>query len=285
MLRNLKGKHLFAKNSESSKRKKSSEGEERDNKREKTDPTTSTDTTSIDSFKSVFEDPQTDAKVDLEVRVDNKPVMAEMSDEVFTNKMLKAFSDKRMQDIINGKTNEILDRMDNRLTTVEEKITLTEAKTDSAIGEIDTLKNRIDDLEQKARSANLIIAGEFDTFDKHEMVKVLNENLGMDLTDDDIKYTLKMGKDDGKKIKRIRMVFANEDIREKVVKARKKLKGKKIYLTDDLTPQRNTLAYHARMAVKNHKLADTWVYDGKVFGKTSAKGAVRKINNISEIPE
>ena len=43
-----------------------------------------------------------------------------------------------------------------------------------------------------------------------------------------------------------------------------------IYIADDLTKHRATLAYKARVAKREHLIADTWVHDGNILIKKQA---------------
>jgi polyhydroxyalkanoate synthesis regulator phasin len=275
--------HRSNSDQKSSKRRRTS-GEESTSKRERL---TYSDT---DSYEGDT-DTDTDTDIDLndtliEKELTSPTAKMAMTDEDFIEKMVKALSDKRVKELTMESNKELIEEMAKKIEKkMETKIEKVDEKIKATNEEVEGLKDRIDELEQKAKSPNLIIAGEIEAADNDDIVKLLNEKLEMELTGDSIKYMMKLGKDDGKKLKRIRVVFTSEEIKERVMKNRKRLKGKKVYLTDDLTPQRSTLAYHARMAVKKPKLADSWVYDGKVFIKASTNGAVKKINNIHDIPD
>ena len=43
------------------------------------------------------------------------------------------------------------------------------------------------------------------------------------------------------------------------------LKGQKVWISDDLTPQRESMAYLCRQDVSQKKVTQTWTYDGKVY--------------------
>ena len=41
--------------------------------------------------------------------------------------------------------------------------------------------------------------------------------------------------------------------------------NEKVYMSDDLTKRKATLAYKAHLAKKNNEIQDTWVYDCKIM--------------------
>jgi hypothetical protein len=212
--------------------------------------------------------------------------MASISDEDFTNKLITAFSNKKLYDLVNGKANELLDRMDKRLLAVEEKTEVIEAKTDSVIKDVDILKSKIDDFEQRDRSRTLILSGK-DICDasatSQGIVDLLNGLLKTDISIGDIEYTWRVSNENG--VTRTRVVFKTEAKKKEVIKKRKALKSKNIWLADDLTQHRSNLAYMARKAVKNNMIKDSWTTDGKVFIKMLPDGPVKKLTDARQLPK
>ena len=62
--------------------------------------------------------------------------------------------------------------------------------------------------------------------------------------------------------------FIGYRVREAVYKARGKL-PRGIYVNEDLTWATSNLAYTARELRRDGAIAETWVYDGKVFVKST----------------
>ena len=60
--------------------------------------------------------------------------------------------------------------------------------------------------------------------------------------------------------------------------------GEKIYISDDLTKRKATLAYRACMAKRNGGLLDTWVYDCKVMIK-DRYGRITVVKNETELQD
>jgi hypothetical protein len=212
--------------------------------------------------------------------------MAEMTDDEFTNKILKAFSDERVNKLMNGETEKLLKKMDERLDMVEEKVEVVTAMTSSHTSEIEAMKVKMDEYEQRDRNAHAIISGAIEgEITKESLVKLLNEKLEVNIDATDVKYVLKLGRNTGElEYRRARIVFVNEAKRNEMMKQKSKLKDKNLWLSDDLTNMRNNLAFLARTAVKNNKIAETWVTDSKVFVKDKGKAKARRIYKPSDIP-
>jgi hypothetical protein len=90
------------------------------------------------------------------------------------------------------------------------------------------------------------------------------------------------GDDNGRS--RVRVVFNNIEKKRQIMKAKKKLKGNEMWIGDDLTSYRSNLAYHARQAVKSGQANQTWVTEGKIFLKRTAKAKPETIHTIQDIP-
>ena len=69
------------------------------------------------------------------------------------------------------------------------------------------------------------------------------------------------------------------------MKEKPKLKGKDIWVNDDLTQLRSTLAYEARQAVKGGLAERTWVHDGKIFLKKFGEDRPIKVTRSKDIPK
>ena len=82
----------------------------------------------------------------------------------------------------------------------------------------------------------------------------------------------------------VRVAFSNEANKKQVMSQRKKLRGEELWITDDLTPYRNHLAFLARQAVKNGHAHQSWVASGKIFIKLAEKSKPTKVRAPSDIP-
>ena len=74
---------------------------------------------------------------------------------------------------------------------------------------------------------------------------------------------MKLGRNDKTKGPiRTRVVFATKDTRNEVYK-KKNLKGSGTWISDELIPYRNRMAYFARSAVNNKQALQTWTARGR----------------------
>ena len=64
---------------------------------------------------------------------------------------------------------------------------------------------------------------------------------------------------------RMKVAFKEKITKTEVIKLTSKLKGKEVWICDDLTMHRSRFVYLARQAKKNKKIKAYWVHDSKVF--------------------
>ena len=138
------------------------------------------------------------------------------------------------------------------------------------------------DCEQYTRRWSVRVYGINETKDEDctkLVVDVIQNHLGLTLDESRIEAAHRVGKarelEDGRIIpKAIICRFCDRRDRDLVMVNRKKLKGKKIAIADDLT----MLNYKLLNRVKNSpKFQDSWAWNGKVFGKLIS-GKIHKIS-------
>jgi hypothetical protein len=150
---------------------------------------------------------------------------------------------------------------------------------------MDTFDNRLDKFEQNEKANNVIATGvPADKTSKEEVRKILNTKLSCNLAPSDIQYTLELNKDEEKGKSTVRIAFSNKEKKKQVTKSKKKLKGYQMWLGDDLTKYRSDIAFHARKAVKEKEISQTWVTGGTVFIKKTDNAKPTKLNNILDVP-
>jgi hypothetical protein len=160
------------------------------------------------------------------------------------------------------------------------------AKTEKRV---DDLEITMDDHDQEKRSRNIIVSGILpeQSKTKEEMRKLLNDKLNCNIAPTDISYTLelKLGTNENGG-QSVRVAFSNNEKKKQVMSQRKKLKdnNRSMWITDDLTPYRNELAYLSRQAVHGNHTHQTWVSAGKVFIKKTASAKPIKVRSPSDIP-
>jgi hypothetical protein len=239
-----------------SKRNRSGQEEDRDTKREKVHESSSSDSSqNVETLSLV------------------------MDDTDFINKMFLALSNDRIKSLLREPTDELKQIINEKMTKVEKRVTKVEER-------VNTLEKKVDEYEQRDRENHFILSGK-DTLgndtSKDAIAALLRVNLEIDLEANDIKYIMKLGKD-GAETKRMRVVLNDPAKKSSIMTAKNKLKGKMIWVQDDLTLYRSNLAFLARKAVKEKKIQMTWVTGNKVFIKPDEESAPKRVNLPSEIP-
>ena len=100
--------------------------------------------------------------------------------------------------------------------------------------------------EQRDRARNVIITGlTMEENTKKSIARELTNKLELQIKEDDIQYVLKLNssKDGDTTRNRVKVAFKEEAKRNRVYTDKKKLKGKEVWITEDLTPMRSKLSY------------------------------------------
>ena len=119
--------------------------------------------------------------------------------------------------------------------------------------------------EQAERGRNLILTSPNCDVSISAVTNKLNELLGTKLKDEHLHYITRLKSEGLKKI-----VFYSKSKPDLVFREKRKLKGKQIWLTEDLTITNAKFAYLARQAVKKghaHSAHSTWTTDGRILVK------------------
>ena len=139
--------------------------------------------------------------------------------------------------------------------------------------ENERLSAKVDDLEQFNRRNFVRISGVPEssnidnTEDTTEVVVNLMAKTGVQIATTDVEQSYRIGKRNkqDKTVKRpIIVKFTNYATKKLSLKSKKKL-PKGVYINDDLTKNRSTVAYRARCLVKSRAAKSTWTDDGKIF--------------------
>lgn len=174
------------------------------------------------------------------------------------------------------------------LNKMTEKIEQLQKKDENKEFRLARIEERLDRQTQDSRGRNIIITGlQKDDMTKENVVAKFNELLTCNLEAEDIKWVQKLVADEDSIRKRkgkLRVVFKEEDKRNDVFKLKPNLKGKNIWLTDDLTASMSSLAYLARQALKNEKIKNTWVFGGKIFIVKDGDDRPIRVSRKEDIP-
>jgi hypothetical protein len=263
-------------------KRKTSKEEQQDKKRGKRGSSTSISRSSSDTNEQEI-DTLTDSPRSIETVDDADSELEDMATDKndqsdFIKNMLAALENEKIARMMHGKTDQLLEKMDKRMDNMEEQI----MQTNDQVSE---LQIRVDEIEQRVLCNEISVSGvPPENMTKEGIMTLLNTKLGTNIAETDILYTLKMSKDE-QEVKRMKVVFKKEETKQIVTKLKKKLKDQDLWISDVLTPYRMNLAYLARKARKEKKLAQTWVYEGKIFIKANGESKPKKVNKPQDLPQ
>ena len=176
---------------------------------------------------------------------------------------------------INNLTERIckLEDISNVRESIIGKLKVENAKLKS---DIVTMKQSIDSNEQKSRNICLLLHGipESDNDNTDDLVvKVINDDVGVHITIDDIERTHRIDPTKSISTRRTKpraiiVRFASMRKRIDVYKNKKNLKGKKILLTESLTASRFNLLNKAK---EKFGQRNVWTAEGRIFTQIDGK--------------
>ena len=166
----------------------------------------------------------------------------------------------------------------------EDEVSTLRNKNNMLQNEINNLKLRTDDNEQRSRNSCLLIHG-IDEKPKEDtdiiIMEVIEKELGIKLNDDDIQRSHRLGPVNNSRNTRSNTVkprpiicrFLKFTTRQKIYFSKRKLKGKKLTITENLTSTRYKL-YQA--ALKKFGRRGVWSNEGRIMTKVNDKVTVIK---------
>ena len=184
----------------------------------------------------------------------------------------------------------------NKINDLETNKAVVDGITDSLIAENKRLANelhrleaRIDDNEQRNRNNCLLLHGieETDNTDTDQIVcEVINKEIGITLLPSDIHRSHRLGPPKSSRNTRSNKVnprpiifrFVNFKKRQEVFYSKRKLKGKNISLSENLTPTRYKLLKDAQAKFGIRKV---WSTEGRVTTKINNRSVT--INNYDDL--
>ena len=134
---------------------------------------------------------------------------------------------------------------------------------------VSKLQIDLDDLEQYSRRNCLLIHGleeEDNENTTKKVLKVFKNKLGLstDLSESDITRSHRLGKKSSNKTRPIIAKFISYQPRSEVYRNKKKLKGTKLTITENLTKRRVSLLNSCKSTFGKHNV---WTNDGRIFCK------------------
>ena len=142
--------------------------------------------------------------------------------------------------------------------------------------------------EQSTRENRTIITGLHSPMTEEKVVENMNNLLSCKITEEDIAYIQNLRVPDTQASNRknkVRVVFHDEEFRNKWYKCKTELKGKNIWLSDDLTPFGSGIAYLARKAKKEQKIQKTWIFRGRIFIIKNGESTATIVSCEKDIPK
>ena len=162
-----------------------------------------------------------------------------------------------------------IDELETEIKNKDEKIQLLENRVEILEEEKESQGKEIDDLEQYSRRNCLLLHGVVETNTECTddiIIITCAEELGIDVKQEDLDRSHRLGKvkRNDNKPRPIVVKFAHYAVRNKVFSNKKKLKGKKLLITESLTVYRMKLLDEAR---QKYGVRNVWTYDGRVMYK------------------
>ena len=154
----------------------------------------------------------------------------------------------------------------------------------------------LDELDQYSRSQNLLIHGVPTPSDGSaegniikSMVDLLNNNMpSLGLLESDISNAHRFGRvttaaQSTTKPPSVVISFSRRVLRNSILEHRKELKGKRISVTEQLTPSRSAILKKATDLVATHHLNAAWSHDGRILIKPTINSRAIQIMTLSDL--
>ena len=152
------------------------------------------------------------------------------------------------------------DDLEKEIKKKDGKINQLEKTIENLVEKQKTLSSEIDGLEQYSRRNCLVLNG----------VNESNEEVGVKIKEDDLDRSHRLGKPKRKdnKPRPIIVKFARYAVRREIFMNKRKLKGKRLLITESLTSSRMQLLGDAQ---RKYGVRNVWTSDGRVMVKENDK--------------
>ena len=168
-----------------------------------------------------------------------------------------------------------------RIAALEEKL----ANLPDSTGYSPTVIKKMDDLEQRLKNRSLLINGLNERFqNENGILGLAAEVLNVHLEYTDIDEIVNLGKNQAEQTV-TKVTFTSMWARTSYYRARSSLKntGLRIWINEDLAPEKLKIATAVRLQVKARKLFKSWTNMGITFAKISEMGTPAKLETQEEI--
>ncbi|CAG9825764.1 unnamed protein product [Phaedon cochleariae] len=190
----------------------------------------------------------------------------------------------KIGDMIKNEMDKLIEKFDHKLNNVVTKLTSMEKSIHDNSEEITVINEKLDSLEQNAKMKKLRIIGAAEEQNENllgKMLKLITEDLGIKCTPEEISDVYRVGeaKNSNSKPRATIIEFVTMLRRNEVFKAKGLLKGKHIFINEDLTHKRYNLQINARKKFGR----DVWTRSGRIYAKCGS--AVKTINNEADLKD
>ena len=212
----------------------------------------------------------------------------DLTDRMMGSRKYGQYLKSLMAEVVEEKLGPRLDFIESEIHNVKIKLDAVEVKAnknehkDAELAQsVSKLERDLNDLEQYGRRNSLRIHGvpESEKEDADELIKTIKtiakDKLDIELQDMDIDRTHRIGRASDKP-RSILVKFTSYRARNILIKQRRKLKGSKISIHEDLTKRNQELLMKTS---KQLGVVSTWSQDGRVYASvmTSTPGKLAKV--------
>lgn len=198
---------------------------------------------------------------------------------------IKAILREEIEDLVRARVELAIQPLQNELTSVRAELVSVKSELKKLQQTVKQVITKTDDLEQYSRRSCLRIAGiaEEQGEDVRKIVMDLANRVEADIRPDDIDRAHRVGKPrimgqnggsqgntNAARVQRGREIivkFQSHTARLNFLRGRAKLRDAraKIFITEDLTKLRNSLAFECRQLKRDKQINKTWIYGGNVY--------------------
>lgn len=179
-----------------------------------------------------------------------------------------------------------IDRIEGRISSVVEKLEGITQVVEQHTKDILLTNFSVDSLEQYTRRNNLRFFGlkETDSENVDDIImQLIQEKLNININLVDIERAHRIGKKSATNVRPVIVKFSSYRMRELVLRARRSLKGSKIFVHEDLTKYRHDLLMRAARIFGKGKV---WSRDGRIFWlEQRENGETRCTRELAEMEE
>ena len=154
-------------------------------------------------------------------------------------------------------------------------------------GRVTRCEGNIDNVGQEQRNFSLILNGLRPEYQNVSgVVGFTREILGVYLDPNEIADVIKMGVNK-QRLTVSKVIFYSVSSKLKVYQARTALRGQNagVYMSEDLTKERELLNFMARTLFKNNSIAKNWTFLGRVYIKKTIEAEVKEITTKEDLKQ